>query len=567
MAKTETTVKGYVYTVTSPNGGTVTDAEGKLSKTVDAGDQVTVTAPSDSLTCDDDDAVICKANFKSPLLALRLLGQGDNALPAGYTRVEFLESTGTQYINTKVFPTGDMNIQVDVMALSWVYCNYVFGNYQKSGANIVFSIDYNNAYSRGGMYRYGTQFAYFTQGAHKLNVRYNYEFAGNVVYRNGVLAQFLNGVKFTPETFTGENPILLFASRHDNFNIRADGTRRIWSFSITRPEGDVLNFIPALDPTGTPCMYDMVTREPFRKAGSGQFIAGMTLSQVRGLRLPASGGELTLSLPHEASIDRLAQAALEQARANGWELTLQYAEAEVPAGYRKLDFLESTGTQWIDTGYVPDNETGIYLYQLKIKSGDNIPMGCRNTTSTDSRFYALRAVVASGDASPGFGWGGWTIASTKIAGLSETYLNYMNERSAEGENYEASLGLLPFTPEYSIFMFAANISGEPSLLWVGRIYEAEITQGESAAMSFVPCISPDGKLGMYNKIGGTWHENAGNGAFIAGLATVDDVLTLRLPETGGTLTVSVPADTPDSAVEQLRANNPSWQIAIQYRES
>lgn len=83
--------------------------------------------------------------------------------------------------------------------------------------------------------------------------------------------------------------------------------------------------------------------------------------------------------------------------------------------------------------------------------------------------------------------------------------------------------------------------------------------------AYVPCISPDGKLGMYNKIDGTLYENDGAGAFIAGLATIDDVRNLWLPETNGELTVSVPADTPDNAVDQLRTNNPTWQIAIQYR--
>lgn len=45
-------------------------------------------------------------------------------------------------------------------------------------------------------------------------------------------------------------------------------------------------------------------------------------------------------------------------------------DPEVPAGYIRCEFLESTGVQFIDTEYVPNNETGIYLYQLKTTAGD-----------------------------------------------------------------------------------------------------------------------------------------------------------------------------------------------------
>lgn len=71
---------------------------------------------------------------------------------------------------------------------------------------------------------------------------------------------------------------------------------------------------------------------------------------------------------------------------------------------------------------------------------------------------------------------------------------------------------------------------------------------------------------MYDRVSKQAFRNNGTGQFIAGM-TLSQVRGLRLPAGGGELTVSVPADTPDSAVEQLSSNNPNWQIAIQYRES
>lgn len=40
-------------------------------------------------------------------------------------------------------------------------------------------------------------------------------------------------------------------------------------------------------------------------------------------------------------------------------------QSGLPLGYTLLDYIESTGTQWIDTGIVPDNDTGFNTIQVK----------------------------------------------------------------------------------------------------------------------------------------------------------------------------------------------------------
>lgn len=248
---------------------------------------------------------------------------GLDSLLMGYTRLEFLEGTGPQRINTGVMPTGDMNIKVDVMATKWVYVNYVFGSENRSGPNIVFSMNYNNAHSTAGAYRYGTQSKYFVYGVHKLNTRYHYEFDGPVVYRNGALARFQDGT-FTPETFTGTRPIWLFNSVHDNEYFYAAGTQRVWKFSIDRPDGPVLNYIPALDPAGVPCMFDTVSKQPFYNAVTGaDFVAGMTLGQALKLKdLPAKTATLDISLPEGYDSQEEVMESIRQAEAKGWTFNI-----------------------------------------------------------------------------------------------------------------------------------------------------------------------------------------------------------------------------------------------------
>lgn len=79
--KTLNTIAGNLYTVTSPNGCTVTDERGKLKKTVKAGDQLTIMAPGAELRVDDNAADIRAANFNGAPAVVG--GGGDGALLSG----------------------------------------------------------------------------------------------------------------------------------------------------------------------------------------------------------------------------------------------------------------------------------------------------------------------------------------------------------------------------------------------------------------------------------------------------------------------------------------------------
>ena len=170
----------------------------------------------------------------------------------------------------------------------------------------------------------------------------------------------------------------------------------------------------------------------------------------------------------------------------------------LPTGYKRVEYLESTGTQYIDTGYVPDNESGILLDQEKLITGDFVPMGSRNDGS-ETRFYAVRSSYNSKEgSSPGYGWGWWRTVDN-IFGRQKTKLNYLNSRKVEG-GLTLFLHELPFVPNQPIYMFAANIGGTADLNWSGRIYEAAISQGESTVMSFVPCLDPEGAPCMFDMV-------------------------------------------------------------------
>lgn len=57
-----------------------------------------------------------------------------------------------------------------------------------------------------------------------------------------------------------------------NYSINYGFIGRIYEAKITQDSMLINHFIPALDSTGTPCMFDLVSRQPFYNSGIGDFL-------------------------------------------------------------------------------------------------------------------------------------------------------------------------------------------------------------------------------------------------------------------------------------------------------
>lgn len=324
--KTINTIAGNVYCVTSKNGGTVTDATGTLSEPIEAGKQVHVTAPSDMLLIDDDEAILRPANFKRARLALRMLGAGDkNNLPAGYTKLDFVESTGTQYIRLRDLIITD----TDSVAVNFAVVSYI-----TKAANGIFSA---YKYSSGETLR---AFMSESSGRVKMGTAWAEGRATGLPISFGTentLTMSSAGTVFNGEQTGSANTQPFAWSNYVLFTQYVNNT--YWNAAIKIKRFAVsgkCNLTPALTPDGIPCMYDTVTGVPLRNSGTGQFVAGVaSTAQLRSLlsslsHNARSAETLTLSLPAEANTPEVA-AAMEQCQAQtGMTLTVyEYRPAAV----------------------------------------------------------------------------------------------------------------------------------------------------------------------------------------------------------------------------------------------
>ncbi len=205
--------------------------------------------------------------------------------------------------------------------------------------------------------------------------------------------------------------------------------------------------------------------------------------------------------------------------ANGTPHWYAIQESYLPLGYTPLEYIESTGTQYIDTGVNPNNNTGIdveFRFTQDLLNPRIFGERDANSGATNSFRASLnqqRIYMQVGDVDIGSAIGPTATVNTDYvlsysASNSNTY--YVNGMAYSGNAPSAS-----WTSNIPIYLFGAKDAGTmyPNTL---RYYYTKIYDNNTLVRNFVPAKNPDGKIGMYDLVGGRFYENAGTGEFVAG---------------------------------------------------
>lgn len=256
----------------------------------------------------------------------------------GYTQLSFLESHGThEYIDTGHKFTNNSRIEVigtPIADQGWVCSFYNSGFNSSASPSHGYWWDFNN--TERPVYVYGTSSIWGEKGFN-LGVKRHVVQDANKFYLDGNLM-----VTFE-ETEPFEDTKVCFLFRANSPSTPAWPTyQRIYMFRAETDGVKQCDYIPAIDSTGEPCMYDTTTKQPFYTP-TGSFIAGIeTLAQLQNMahNLPNSSETITLSLPDTFQTDTAAQAALEKARSKGWTVKIHEWRITDPNATQTTDLLD-----------------------------------------------------------------------------------------------------------------------------------------------------------------------------------------------------------------------------------
>ena len=197
-----------------------------------------------------------------------------------YKILDYIESTGTQYIDTGLLQQG-FHILVDVEFSSLNSIQIISGTYGyiQSGTGQDSYRYYLRANTNGSIV---TQFGgssgnnLITGATLALNTRYKIE----AKLFNGIQELLVNDVLRGQKSISGRNfpnkNIFLFANHDVTANTASNFCScKIYSAKYYDNNGILIrDYVPILDNNDVPCMYDKVNDEFYYNAGTGDFIAG-----------------------------------------------------------------------------------------------------------------------------------------------------------------------------------------------------------------------------------------------------------------------------------------------------
>lgn len=191
----------------------------------------------------------------------------------------------------------------------------------------------------------------------------------------------------------------------------------------------------------------------------------------------------------------------------------------LPSGYVELEYLESSGTQYINTEIVPKSTTRIVsdFSFVELPSGSLAASGWVNGggkqfwfgVGSDGKFKA--AVT-----------GNSTSSSTGVAADTGRHSFDISTSTLEFDGTEFANQGSAFTDEASgntLYLFAGHVTWSPYVAYQTkmRLYSCQIYDGASLVRDFVPVRRvSDSTLGFYDCVAGSFFVNAGSGSFSAG---------------------------------------------------
>ena len=186
--------------------------------------------------------------------------QEQTTLPEGYTALEYIQSSGTQYIDTGRKLTQDSDITIDFKLINNNKSVGILGSRESAAKN-------NLAMFRDGGLFVG-DFSEYPKYRFKANSSFNrtkIRMNKTGVLVNGVLNTSWSGVANFETPTNG----LIFDVGNNNWT----GNKAVMQlYSYT--DGNTQKLVPCLDTEGVPCMYDLVSQKPFYNAGTGSFTWG-----------------------------------------------------------------------------------------------------------------------------------------------------------------------------------------------------------------------------------------------------------------------------------------------------
>ena len=193
--------------------------------------------------------------------------------------------------------------------------------------------------------------------------------------------------------------------------------------------------------------------------------------------------------------------------------------------YIELEYIESTGTQYIDTGYKVNMNTDIVEVEANVtrENGSHFVFGNYSSNNyygfnfygeaSSLYFYYNLAQVVINTSHSGVG---------EITKLKATNTNFYVNNTSVG-----TFETVNNTTLYNAFIFGASTNNSVEFPSKMKLYSCKITSNNNVVRNFIPVKRIlDNEICLYDKVTNTFFTNQGTGTFIAGPVKVETTMNI-----------------------------------------
>lgn len=183
---------------------------------------------------------------------------------------------------------------------------------------------------------------------------------------------------------------------------------------------------------------------------------------------------------------------------------------KLPPGYKRLEYIRATGTQYINT-------------QLKLASTDYIMTRFKNTSA--SGVGGIYGIYKAGESTALYANGtyyAYDASNNKVNTGVSVDTDWHNVTHAFGygvlildETY-TTFTPFSFTNTNNCPLFARTYNNAIGYYFSGDIAYWQVYRNDELYMDLIPCIDPNNEVGMYDMVGGSFYGKSGSGVFTAG---------------------------------------------------
>ena len=409
-------------------------------------------------------------------------------LPPEYTQLEYIESSGTQYIDTGVLLSN-----TDVFEISFQSLNSLESPIMgaiSSGTSYTSTNNLSVTYTVAGKGNLSDYSVYCDGAAGNANYAWNggdrADGLKHTIKYNGLnIAPTLDDVpmeQIDTHILTENTPTVttwLFGRNNTSTGTLSQAGVRIYDVYI-QGKG---HFIPAKNASNVIGMYDLVSGQFFTNQGTGNFIAGPDVVPTPDKPIDIWCNNGVLKARHQSGL---------------------------PLGYTKIDYLQNDVNSYIYTniGITADFKVLLDLYiPNSYSTAQSFIEGKTNINSFTIVGYndsVLATRIGNQSTNGGIEY---TLSTRGVIGLSTHGKKYMNSDTWE--------------------ILERPISGTDTLKLFGnaifRLYEAIIYDGDILLADFIPAKNSSNVIGLYDLVSKQFFTNDGTGDFIAGNEVSDPI--------------------------------------------